>query len=122
MHKLTIFFAFCGRKNSQGSLTSIAVDEIVRQEIGDNFERKDRKEYSLCILVSKKTSERWRTILVVNKNNGAIEYGPKKMNADVDWHAANDKGISRNNPGQAILQDLCLLLRSFAKEQNRSIR
>lgn len=78
--------ALLGCKNSQGNLSPISVDEIAKQEIGDDFERIDRGDFSLCMSISKSISEKRKTVLVVNKTNGDIQFGPERMNADVHWH------------------------------------
>ena len=43
-------------------------------------------EYSLCYSVNKAPTEKRKTVIVVNNTNGLVLFGPKNMNADVDWH------------------------------------
>lgn len=82
---LALFFS-C--KNSQVSTAEeISIDAIAKKELKTAYERKDLGEYSLCYSVSKMPTEKRKTVVVINNTNGLVLFGPKSMNADVDWHA-----------------------------------
>ena len=53
--------------------------------MGSNFERKDNGTLSLCYSTDK-VGSKWKSVVVINNENGKLIYGPLKLNADVSWH------------------------------------
>lgn len=97
---LTIALFSC--KNSEKSVSQDAsINKVVVEQLGANFERKDNGELTLCYSVENAISK-WKNVIVINKKSGELIYGPKKLNADVDWYS-KDRLIIKEYP--EVIQD-----------------
>ena len=83
---LIIIIALSCKNSESNTSQTISVDEIAATQLGQNFERKDNGDYSLCYSVDKSTKR--KTAIVVDQQTGKLVYGPKKINADIDWFSA----------------------------------
>ena len=86
MSKIFILFVlFFSCKNSESNNSQVlSVNEIALGKLGEKFERKDNGDYSLCF-TSEESGSGWKNTIVIHKKNGELVYGPKKINADIDW-------------------------------------
>ena len=82
-----LFIASCKSSESESKQTQ-SVEDIISKQLGTSIERKDNGDLALCYSKNK-SLDKWKTVLVINHKSGEIIYGPKKMNADVDWHSEN---------------------------------
>lgn len=71
-------------KNGEKSTSRLSVDEIAIAQLGKNYERKDNGTLSLCYSVDRAGNKR-KNVVVIDTENGALLFGPQKLNADVGW-------------------------------------
>ena len=98
---LLIITLFSCKNSEKSTANQISIDKVVAEQLGKNFERKDNGDFVLCYSVENGVS-RWKNIVVINKTNGELVYGPEKLNADVDWHS-KDRLIIKEYP--EVIQD-----------------
>jgi hypothetical protein len=78
---------FACKNTQRTSSDSLEIQNIIKEQLGESFERVDQNELALCYTSDQKNMPNWKTVIVINKENGEILYGPEKINGAVEWYS-----------------------------------
>ncbi len=81
-----VVVVFACKSNEKSTAQTISIEKIATTQLGAKFERKDNGDLSLCYSLENEISK-WKNVIVIDRSSGELIYGPKKLNADVDWHS-----------------------------------